>query len=176
MDITGCHPNDLRYYPISSGGHNVIWTLSHPDELDSHRISYGWLMADASCHLDDLAGFGIPSGRVTTNSLCHQDHIPFHLMSSGWLNWGWYLIRMSYSNVVMSSGCDTLPFLSHPDDITNFDFSQHAVARICNYTHYKMWDEITYLFPNFNGAKVWISNFIPRLTERMITYPCWDWS
>ena len=60
---------------------------------------------------------------------CHPDDIPFHLMSSGLLNWGWYLIRMSYGYVIiMSSGWDTLPCLSHPDEIANFDFSQHAVA------------------------------------------------
>ena len=33
-----------------------------------------------------------------------------------------------------------------------------------NYIQYKMWDKITYPFPNFNGATVevweWISNFI----------------
>ena len=46
----------------------------------------------------------------------------------GWLNWGWYLIRMSYGSVIMSSGWDTLPILSHPDEIANFDFPHHAVA------------------------------------------------
>ena len=50
-------------------------------------------------------------------------------MSSGWLNWGWYLIRMSYDNAIMSSGWHTLPFLSHPDEIANFDFSQHQNTR-----------------------------------------------
>ena len=39
-------------------------------------------------------------------------------------------------------------------------------AGISNYIHYKVWDEITYPFPNFNGAVVegwkWISNFIPH--------------
>ena len=49
-------------------------------------------------------------------------------MSSGWLNWGWYLMRMSYGNVIMSSGWHTLPFLSHPDEIANFDFAHHAVT------------------------------------------------
>ena len=49
-----------------------------------------------------------------------------------------------------------------------------------NYTHYTVWDEITYPFPNFNGATVevweWISYFIPHFTEYVITYPCWDQS
>ena len=37
---------------------------------------------------------------------------------------------MSYDNVIMSS------FLSHPDEIANLDFPQHAVAlqRICRIT------------------------------------------
>ena len=49
---------------------------------------------------------------------------------------------------------------------------------ISNYTHYNVWDEITYPFLNFNGATVevweWISNFIPHFTGHVITYPCWD--
>ena len=39
-------------------------------------------------------------------------------------------------------------------------------AWISNYIHYKMWEEITYPFPDFNGATVevweWINNFIPH--------------
>ena len=49
-------------------------------------------------------------------------------MSSGWLSRNRYLIRMSYDNVIMSSGWHRLPFLSHPDEIVNFDFPHHAVA------------------------------------------------
>ena len=40
-------------------------------------------------------------------------------------------------------------------------------ALISNYVIIKLWDEFTYLFPNFNGCTVevweWISNFIPHL-------------
>ena len=43
-----------------------------------------------------------------------------------------------------------------------------------------MLDEITYLFPNFNGATVevweWISHFIPCYIIDVIIYPCWDLS
>ena len=42
-----------------------------------------------------------------------------------------------------------------------------------------MSNEITYPFPDFNGAAAevskWISNFIPQFTVLMITYPGWDW-
>ena len=51
-------------------------------------------------------------------------------------------------------------------------------ANMDDYIHYKVWDEITYPFPNFNGCavEVWerISNFIPHFTDRMITYPAPD--
>ena len=47
---------------------------------------------------------------------------------------------------------------------------------ISNYIQYNMWDEITYPFPNFNGATVevweWISDFIPHFNGRVIMYPC----
>ena len=49
-------------------------------------------------------------------------------MSSGWYIIPPYVIRMSYDNVNLSSGWHTLPLLSHPDEIANFDFPQHAVA------------------------------------------------
>ena len=117
-DIALCHPDEII----------KIWSLSHPDDLAIPSISSGWLIADALCHPDDLPGVGISSGWVTAISLCHPDDILFHFMSSGWLNWGWFLTRMSYGNVIMSSGSDTLPFLSHPDEIANFDFPHHAVA------------------------------------------------
>ena len=51
-----------------------------------------------------------------------------HCMSSGRLSRNWYLIRMSYGNAVMSSGWHRLPFVSHSDEIANFDFPHHAVA------------------------------------------------
>ena len=117
-DVALCHPDEIT----------KIWSLSHPDDLDIPSISSGWLIVDALCHPDDLPCVGNSSGWVTANSLCHPDDILFHFMSSGWLNGGWFLIRMSYGNVIMSSGWDTLPFVSHPDEIANFDFPQHAVA------------------------------------------------
>ena len=117
-DVALCHPDEITR----------IWSLSHPDDLAIHSISSGWLIVDALCHPDDLPGVGNSSGWVTANSLCHPDDILFHFMSSGWLNGGWFLIRMSYGNVIMSSGWHTLPFVSHPDEIANFDFPQHAVA------------------------------------------------
>ena len=49
-------------------------------------------------------------------------------------------------------------------------------AWIRNHMPSKMWDEITYPFPNFNGSTVevceWISYFIPHIIMGVITYPC----
>ena len=46
-------------------------------------------------------------------------------------------------------------------------------AWISNYIHFKMWDEITYPFPNFNCAAIelweWLSNFIPHFTGHVIS-------
>ena len=46
------------------------------------------------------------------------------------------------------------------------------------YIHHKVWDEIIYLFPNFNSptVEVWeyIGNFILHFTGHVITYPYLD--
>ena len=48
-------------------------------------------------------------------------------------------------------------------------------AWIINHMPSKVWNEITHLFPNFNGAVVgvweWISNFIIHFMMDVITYP-----
>ena len=51
-------------------------------------------------------------------------------------------------------------------------------AWISSYVSSKVWDEITYPFPNFNSCTIevweWICNFISHFTGHVITYPCWD--
>ena len=136
-DVALCHPDEIT----------KIWSLSHPDDLDIPSISSGWLIVDALCHPDDLPCVGNSSGWVTAISLCHPDDMLFHFMSSGWLNGGWFLIRMSYGNVIMSSGWDTLPFVSHPDEIANFDFPQHAVA-LQRFRRYPPWWMLGGIPPN----------------------------
>ena len=64
---------------------------------------------------------------------------------------------------------------------TNTDYlqSQHPTW-ISNHMQSKMWDVISYPFPNFNCCTVevwkWITNFISHFVKDVITYPCWDWS
>ena len=47
-------------------------------------------------------------------------------------------------------------------------------AWISNHMHNKVWDEITYPFPNFNGGTievwVWISNFIPHFINVLLIH------
>ena len=42
----------------------------------------------------------------------------------------------------------------------------------------KVWGEITYPFPNFNGCNIevweWINNFTPYFIRDVLAYPCWD--
>ena len=51
-------------------------------------------------------------------------------------------------------------------------------AWISNYIYCIVWDEITFPFPNFNGCKVeiweWLSNSILHCIMDVIIYPCWD--
>ena len=43
----------------------------------------------------------------------------------------------------------------------------------------KLWDEVTYPFPNFNGATIevweWISDLILHFIMDVITNPLWDY-
>ena len=61
---------------------------------------------------------------------------------------------------------------------TNFDLRRTLISS--NYIHYKVWDEITYPFSNFNTSTVevweWIRNFNPHFTGHVITYPFWGQS
>ena len=51
-------------------------------------------------------------------------------------------------------------------------------AWMSNHIHDEVWDDIIYLFLNFNGSTVeveeWISYFSPHFTGHVITYPCWN--
>ena len=84
---------------------------------------------------------------------------PYHMSWQGWAGTIIHLMTMT----------TRVPFYEHK--------STFIPAWISNYIHHKVWDEITYPFPNFNGATVevweWISNFIPHFTGTVITYPRW---
>ena len=116
----------------------LIWSLSHSDDLTIVSISSVWLnycpylirvtSLWAVSHPDDLI-----IGNISYEWLNYSEYL-FRMtywhcsMPYGWLSWSWYLIGMTNGHVIMSSGWHTLLFLSHPNEIANFDFLQHAVA------------------------------------------------
>ena len=55
-----------------------------------------------------------------------------------------------------------------------------SLTWISNHMPSKVWDEITYPFPNFNGCTIkvgeWISNFISNFIMDVVTYLSWDYS
>ena len=91
-----------------------------------------------------------------------------------WIKWSTFagdiFIHILYMQCILSARV-------YPQGNTNMDFTI-IPARISNYIHFKMWGEIAYPFPNFNGCTVevweWKSNFIPNFIRFVITYPCWD--
>ena len=62
-------------------------------------------------------------------------------------------------------------------NLTSCPIPATSHSRISNYTRHKVWDEITYPFPNLNDAavEVWelIINFITHFTGYVVTYSCW---
>ena len=66
--------------------------------------------------------------------------------------------------------------------LAQWSFHYHCLpsipAWIRDYIHHKVWNEVIYPFPNFNGCTVevweWISHFIPHFIGHVITYPCTD--
>ena len=63
-----------------------------------------------------------------------------------------------------------------PDGNGGF-FYKHG-STLSNHSQYKVWCEITYLFPNFNGCTVWEwkRNFTSLYNGHVITYPYWNLS
>ena len=69
-----------------------------------------------------------------------------------------------------------------PRNPTRGHFYKHSLtlisAWIRNHMHSKVWDEITYRFPNLGGCTVevweWISNLITLFIMDLITLPCWN--
>ena len=57
----------------------------------------------------------------------YKRNIPYHLMSSGWLCWGWYPIRICYDKFIMSSGRYRLPHVSHPDENSRWSLCAFVV-------------------------------------------------
>ena len=96
-----------------------------------------------------------------------------------------YLHFVSFFHTEFSLTVETLPYERQVQGI--FRLHHQGVLlltwinfnlRISNYSYYKVWDEITHPFLNFNGGAVevwkWINNFISHFTGQVNIYSCWD--
>ena len=103
-----------------------------------------------------VGNFTILQGYYTGND-CHSASIATHKDMGIWFIW------ITSSSVHLHGLTSTLAWVSNC---------------IPNCIHDKVWDEITYPFPNFIGAAVevwkWINNFTPHFTWQVIIYPWSD--
>ena len=80
---------------------------------------------------------------------------------------GWIMVFVKRANIHIATSCTEWYNMWNNIALTLIP------AWMSNHMSSKMWVEITYLLPNFNGASVevweWISNFIPHLTMDLIT-------
>ena len=136
-----------------------------------HIYIYSWHKFTSNSELLStrlIALFGNCIQLLENNLLFHHQNwqsciaIMFYHWNYIALRWQWYC----FPRPTRSCG----PF--HQLDLTLI--SAWISDRICS----KVWDRITYRFPNFNGCTVgvweWISNFISHLILDVIIYPCWD--
>ena len=85
-------------------------------------------------------------------------------------------------NMCLKAVCNAILLSRRASAATSCLFYQHGLTLIptwiYNHTLSKVWHQITYPVPNFNGEDVelweWISNFTPHFIMDVITCPCWD--
>ena len=129
------------------------------------------------------------SGPTQTN---HGTFVP--LMSSDWVLralWYWAIARLVPNNTLCNTDSRAGPLTFWWPRVTcgilgcteaRDPFYWHVLTLIptwnSHHIHYEMWDEISFSFTNFNGATIWVwewlSNFIPHSIDHGISYPCWD--
>ena len=83
-------------------------------------------------------------------------------------------VQISVRHNQFWNGCQGFRCHFYSDGLTS------VPAWMINYIHFKVRDEFTYQFPNFNGATTefweWIRNVIPRFTGNEIYHPWWELS
>ena len=84
----------------------------------------------------------------------------------------WWVNQWHSSGIPVYTGWSSVHWLRVRDGLTLIQ------AWISNHMPSKMWNEISYPFPNFNCCTVevweWINNFISHFKMDVIAYPCWD--
>ena len=119
-----------------------------------------------SCNVVTLDRVHYRTTKTTYSSQCYMHKVHQFMFASGWI--ALHICGLCHKDYV----CVAFS--------VSICSKQTTRARISNYTYHKMWNGITYPFPNINGATVevwkWISNFIPQFSGHVITYPFWGWS
>ena len=123
-----------------------------------------------------MMGYDVKMEYFVIKGIWYQDEVYYiRCISMIWHDSSmmWYSVLNSSCVIgVMSFWCFGVQCFS----FQSFDHGQYQLSGhmpslsliptcISNYIHYKVWDKITYPFPNFNSCTVevweWISNFIP---------------
>ena len=123
-------------------------TLSCISWLELSRCSLICIHADLSCDKNEILAF--ISNVFTQEYPCHHGLGMNQLIC---IFWCWHLGSLYWHGLTL------IP------------------AWLSNHTPNKVWDEIVYPFPNFNGATIevweWIRNSTPHFIMGVITSPCW---
>ena len=92
------------------------------------------------------------------------------------LTWSWLPCFVCWRILIphCSSLCSSRFQNTGTPFLTWFNFNPRWIS---NHMTKKLWDEILYPFPNFNGTTVevweWIKSFIPHFMICAVTYLCW---
>ena len=106
---------------------SLISSLSHPDDLPIVSISSRWLNSWwYLIRMTKLLAVSHPDDSWTLHYVIRMTY-PADICHPG--DFGIF-IRMSYDNAIMSSGWHALPFLSHLDEIANFDVAPQCFRYI----------------------------------------------
>ena len=86
-------------------------------------------------------------------------YVNIYKQSAAWLGTHYQRVLIPIQYTVLGDAVITRPVFSQPPTIDTYGpFYKHGLtlipAWIGNHMHYKVWDEITYPFLNFNGATV----------------------
>ena len=135
---------------VNSNLRNKIqWNLKQNSSIFIHENAF----EDVVCRMAAI----LSQSQCVKLSLCYvQRYVPLHLiilcLSPVAGEFVWHGRHLSVSMGIRVDPC-TIPGWK------------------INYIHYIVWDEITYLFPNFIGSTIdvweWIRNSIPRFTPGM---------
>ena len=173
-----------------------MWLLIQPCGCDYLSMPCGCDYLSMPCGCDYLS---MPCGCDYLSMPCGCDYLSMswgmwlliHAMGI-WLlihaMWMWLLIHVMWMwllthAIKLNVGKRGWWWICYPDGLLSDGFitlrpGAPLLTWISNYTHYKVWDEIIYPFPNFNDATTgvweWISNFIPCFTGHGINCPCWE--